>query len=84
MSLVKAYGNAPLESGSRNAEIFKTGLYEVVYKFDSSCLGAEIIGLKEKLLYPVCKRRHLEEVSLLFSHCYGTVTFGTAAVLVKL
>jgi methionyl-tRNA synthetase len=62
----------------------KTGLDKVVYKLSGSCLWLEIICLSEKLLYPLSKWRHLEEVSLLLSLCYLSVTLRTTAVLVKL
>ena len=65
-------------------KIFKTRLDKVVYKLSGSCLWLEIICLSEKLLYPLSKWRHLEEVSLLLSLCYLSVTLWTTAILVKL
>ena len=82
--VIKCNRNTPLESGSWYTKILKTGLDKVVYKLSGSCLWLEIICLSEKLLYPISKWRHLEEVSLLLSLCYLSVTLRTTAVLVKL
>ena len=77
---VKSYGNSPLEARSRNAEIFKTRLDEVVYKLGRSCLRTEVVCFGEKLLDAVCKRRHFEEVSLFLSFDNISSALGAFAV----
>ena len=81
---VECYRYAPCERCSRNAEVFKAGLDEVVDKLGSAGLGLKIICFGEQLLYPVRERRHLEEIRLFRSFLYLAVALRTAAVFVKL
>ena len=76
--------DAPGERGTGNAQVFQTGLDEVVDQFYRTGLGLEIVGLQQQLFDALCKGCHLHEVSLFL--CLGDlpVAFRTAAVFVQL
>ena len=82
--VIKGDGYAPLESGAGYAQIFKAGLYEVVDQLHSPGLGAQVVGVQEQILNAVGKGGHFEEICLFPCKGDRAVTFGAAAVLVKL
>ena len=81
---VKCDRNAPLERGAGNAQVFQTGLDEVVYQLYRTGFRLKIVGLCEQLFNAVGEGGHLHEVCLFLCLGHLTVTFRTAAVFVQL
>ena len=80
MLLVEGHGDAPLEGRARYAQIFQTGLDEVVDQLGSARLGLEVVGLGQQLLDPLGKRRHPEKVSLLLCLDDLSAALGALAI----
>ena len=84
MLFVKGDGYAPFKCGSRNAQVFKSGLDKVVYKLLRPCFGSEVICFKQKFFYTLRKGGHFKEVGFFSCFLDLAVAFGTAAVFIKL
>ena len=82
--LVEGNRNAPVEGGTRNAQVLKALLNEVNHLVTTACRLDEIRMLFDELQPPVLIFAHFEEIAFLLHLFNGTMAVRAAAVLVEL
>ncbi len=77
---IKVHRHAPVEARAGDAEVFKAGLYEVVYHFIDAGRGSEESAALKQLLHGLCVLGETEEVGFLLGVVDLAAAVGASAV----